>query len=192
MEPLIAELLGVFPQVTDRPYVLFGHSLGSRVGFELALQCQRRGLPVPACFIASGSRAPHLRKREPPLHDLPEAEFVARLRELAGTPEEVLSNGELIQLLLPLLRADFRIADLYCATPTRLNCPLVVLAGTEDETVTSGEVQAWEELAGGGCTIHWIAGGHFFVEHNRAWVLEKVTAVLTQVTELSRRRALFG
>ncbi|MEA3179920.1 MAG: hypothetical protein QOI59_3443 [Gammaproteobacteria bacterium] len=187
MEPLIAELLGVFPQVTDRPYVLFGHSLGSRVGFELALQCQRRGLPLPACFIASGSRAPQLRKRELPVHNLPQAEFVAQLRELAGTPEEILTNGELIQLLLPLLRADFRIADLYCAAPTRLNCPLVVLAGTEDETVNSQEVEAWRQVAGSDCTIHWIAGGHFFVEHHRAWVLERVNAVIAQVTTSSTR-----
>jgi surfactin synthase thioesterase subunit len=187
MESLIAQLLGVFAQVTDRPYVLFGHSLGSRVGFELALQCQRRGLPLPACFIASGSRAPQLRKREPPVHDLPQAEFVARLRELAGTPEEVLTNGELIELLLPLLRADFRIADLYCAAPTRLNCPLVVLAGSQDHTVNAHEVEAWRDLAGSDCTIHWITGGHFFVEHNRAWVLERVNAVIAQLATSARQ-----
>jgi len=116
-----------FPQVIDRPYLLFGHSLGSRIAFELALRCRQLGLPSPVSFIASGSRAPHLRTHENPIYDLPEAEFVAKLRDLKGTPEEVLRNEELIQLLTPLLRADFRIADLYCAAQTRLDCPIVVL-----------------------------------------------------------------
>lgn len=178
MAALVDELMSVFPKVTERPYVLFGHSLGSRVGFEVILQCQLRGLPLPVRFIASGSRAPHLPKREAPIHDLPDQQFVGQLRELQGTPEEILDNRELIEWLLPLLRADFRIADLHCAPRTSLNCPLTVLAGTQDETVSPAEVEAWSDLTTAGCDINWVDGGHFFVERNREWVLEKVNAVL--------------
>lgn len=181
MQPLISELMSVFPKVTDRPYVIFGHSLGSRVGFELVLQCQMKGLPLPARFIASGSRAPHLFKRELPIYDLPDAEFVEALRDLDGTPEEVLNNSELIQWLLPVLRADFRIADTHCAPRTALNCPLTVFGGTEDETVSVAEIEAWREVAANECDIHWVEGGHFFVERNREWVLEQVNAILARV-----------
>lgn len=181
MEPLVTELMSVFAKVTDRPYVLFGHSLGSRVGFEVILQCQRNGLPLPAHFIASGSRAPHLSKRESPIHDLPDERFIEALRELDGTPEEVLDNTELIQWLLPLLRADFRIADLHRASRTQIHCPLTVLAGTEDETVPAQDVEAWRELAAGQCDIQWVTGGHFFVERNREWVMEKVNAILARL-----------
>lgn len=179
MEALVAELMRVFPVLTDRPYVLFGHSLGSRVAFEVTLRCQVDGIPLPARLIASGSRAPHLTKRERPIHDLPDAQFVEAVRELDGTPEEILNNSELIQWLLPLLRADFRIADQHVAPRTPLNCPLTVLAGTEDETVSPAEAEAWKELTTGEFDIHWITGGHFFVERNREWVLEKVTALVT-------------
>lgn len=182
MEPLVAELMSVFGKVTDRPYVLFGHSLGSRVGFEIIVQCQLKGLPLPVHFIASGSRAPCLSKRELPIHDLPDAQFVEALRELDGTPEEILNNTELIQWLLPLLRADFRIADSHCASRMRINCPLTVLAGTEDDTVKPEEVEAWRDLAAGDCDIQWVTGGHFFVERNRQWVLERVNAILAGVT----------
>jgi surfactin synthase thioesterase subunit len=181
MEPLVTELMSVFAQVTDRPYVLFGHSLGSRVGFEVILECQRRGLPLPAHFIASGSRAPYLPKRELPIHDLPDAQFVEALRDLAGTPEEVLNNSELMQWLLPLLRADFRIADQHRAARTAIACPLTVLAGTEDETIPAQDIEAWRDLAAGECDIQWVSGGHFFVERNREWVLERVGAILARV-----------
>ena len=181
MAPLVADLMRVFPMLTDRPYVLFGHSLGSRVAFEVALQCQLKGVPLPARFIASGSRAPHLTKRELPIHDLPDAQFVEALRDLDGTPEEILNNSELIQWLLPLLRADFRIADQHVAPRTPLNCPVTVLAGTEDETVTPAEAEAWKDLAAGAFGIRWVTGGHFFVEHNREWVLEQVSALVTGI-----------
>jgi surfactin synthase thioesterase subunit len=181
MEPLVAELMRVFPTLTDRPYVLFGHSLGSRVAFEVTLQCQRNGIPLPARFIASGSRAPHLTKRELPIHDLPDAQFVEALRDLDGTPEEILNNSELIQWLLPLLRADFRIADQHVAPRTVLICPLTVLAGTEDETVSPAEAEAWRDLAAGEFDIRRVTGGHFFVEHNREWVLEQINALVTGI-----------
>lgn len=181
MEPLVAELMRVFPLLTDRPYVLFGHSLGSRVAFEVALQCQLRGIALPARFIASGSRAPYLTKRELPIHDLPDAQFVAALRDLEGTPEEILNNSELIQWLLPLLRADFRIADQHVAPRTALNCPLTVLAGTEDETVSPADAEAWRDLTTIEFDIHWVSGGHFFVEHNREWVLERLNTLVTDI-----------
>lgn len=186
MAPLVDELLSVFPEVVDRPYVLFGHSLGSRVAFELALRCQQMGLPLPVSLIASGSRPPHLRRSEHPIHDLPEAEFIAELRELNGTPEEVLQNEELLQLVIPLLRADFRIAELYLAAQTRLACPLVVFGGTEDHEVSRQDLDAWRDLSTYDCEIHWIPGGHFFIEQNRALVLQKVNAILAQASKRAR------
>jgi surfactin synthase thioesterase subunit len=189
MEPLVRELLSVFPEVIDRPYLLFGHSLGSRVAFELALQCQRIGWPLPVSFIASGSGAPHLRNDEKAIHDLPEAEFVAKLRELNGTPEEVLRDKELIKIVMPLLRADFRIADTYCATQTKLDCPMIVLGGTEDHEVSRQDLQRWSDVCTGECEVHWISGGHFFIEQSRALVLEKVNAALLRARVSFNRRA---
>jgi len=186
MSALVAELAAAFHGVADKPYILLGHSLGSRVAYEFAQQCQRAGLPPPSLLIASGSRAPHFPGDKNSIHDLPEAEFIDKLRELNGTPEEVLSNAELIQFLIPLLRADFKIADLYRAVPSRLHCPIVVLAGTEDWEVTEAAVEGWRELSNGRCDIHWIPGGHFFIEQSRALVLEKVNAAIAEIGRLDR------
>jgi surfactin synthase thioesterase subunit len=87
-----------------------------------------------------------------------------------------------------LLRADFRIADVHCAPRTPLNCPLTVLGGTGDETVSAAEIEAWREVTTRECDIHWVNGGHFFVEHNREWVLEQVNAVLARVIALRSAR----
>ncbi|QQP95722.1 thioesterase II family protein [Lysobacter enzymogenes] len=180
MDALVAGLAAAFRELSDKPYVLFGHSLGSRVAYEFARRAAGFGLPSPRLLIASGSRAPHFPATRESAHDLPEAQFIAKLRELNGTPEEVLNNRELVQFLIPLLRADFKIAAEYRATPVALPCPLVVLAGTEDHEVGEAAVEGWREVAGGACEIHWIPGGHFFVEHSRAQVLERVNAALAR------------
>lgn len=184
MSALVADLAAVFHGIAEKPYILFGHSLGSRVAYEFAQQCQRAGLPPPRLLIASGSRAPHFPVDRRSIHDLPEAEFIDKLRELNGTPEEVLSNEELIKFLIPLLRADFKIADLFQAAPSRLPCPIVVLAGTEDEEVTEAAVEGWRELSNGQFDVHWIPGGHFFIEQTRDLVLEKVNAAIADVSRL--------
>ncbi|QWP76763.1 thioesterase [Lysobacter sp. K5869] len=186
MSALVAELIAAFQELTDKPYVLFGHSLGSRVAYEFAQQCPRVHLPSPRMLIASGSRAPHFPAPRAGIHDLDDAAFIARLRELDGTPEEVLNNRELMQFLIPLLRADFKIADLHRATPVELHCPILALTGTEDHEVGDAAVEGWRELTDAGCEIQRIPGGHFFVEHNRALVLEQVNAALAQVARLDR------
>lgn len=192
MEPLIRDLLSVFPEVTDRPYVLFGHSLGSRVAFELALRCRQMGLPSPLAFIASGSRAAHLRIKEKPIYNLPEPQFIEALRELNGTPEEVLGNRELVELLSPLLRADFKIANLHCAERIPLDCPVVVFSGVEDHEVSQEDAGRWEELSTRGCEVHRFPGGHFFIEEHRALVLEKINVVTMSLARAWDRREPAG
>ena len=175
MVSLVNDLSAAFREVADRPYVLFGHSLGSRVAYELARRY--RGQCSPSLLIASGSAAPHYPRMRTAIHDLPDAAFVERLRELNGTPREVLDNEELIGFLIPLLRADFQIADHRCEAE-RLDCPITVLWGTEDPEVNKEAVQGWREVSGDPCDIHQIQGDHFFLERNRPAVLEKVCEAL--------------
>ena len=181
MQPLVSELMSVFQKVTDRPYVIFGHSLGSRVGFELMLQCQMKGIAASGALHRLGQpgTAP---VKAGAAHTRPAGCEVCRGAARPGWHARGgLNNSELIQWLLPLLRADFRIADTHRSSRTALNCPLTVLGGTEDETVSATEIEAWRDVAASECDIHWVNGGHFFVERNREWVLERVNAVLAGV-----------
>lgn len=182
MDAMVADFATAFAGLRDKPYVLFGHSLGSRVAYAFARQCAVLGVPGPVHLIASGSRAPHVQSTRTSIHDLPKDEFVAKLRELDGTPEEILENAELLDLLIPLLRADFRIADMYRAAVRPLECPLTVLAGVDDHEVAAVDVDAWAELTTAGCDVHWLPGGHFFINEHRAAVLARVNQVIGRAT----------
>jgi len=184
MEAMVADLSAAFVGLFDKPYLLFGHSLGSRVAYAFAHRCASSGLPGPARLIASGSRAPHVPSTRASIHDLPKDDFVAKLRELDGTPEEVLGNAELLDLLIPLLRADFRIADVYRAGPQPLGCPITVLAGMDDHEVAQADVDAWHELTTGACEVHWLPGGHFFVNEQRAEVIARINHAIGQASRV--------
>src|SRR5205814_4666171 len=120
IEPVAQALLPYL----DMPCAFFGHSMGALVSFELARYLRRQHGLSPVHLFVSGRRAPQLSDPDPPIHPLPEAEFLEELRSLKGTPEEVLQNTELLQLLLPLLRADFAVCETYAYAPeTPLLCP---------------------------------------------------------------------
>ncbi len=159
------------------PAVLFGHSMGARIAFELAC---RLGDKVRHLF-ASGSSAPEIPARlgaEPgakPIALLGDDEFVARLRVLGGTPVEVLENEELMQRVLPVVRADFVLVERYRAAPhAQVSVPLTVLRGTEDPGVSSADAERWQLRTSAAFRIKELPAGHFFLEPKRAEVLEEV------------------
>lgn len=150
----------------DLPYVLFGHSLGALLAFELARELRRRELPAPQHLYASAARAPHLPPRERAIHALPEAEFVAELcRRYGGMPDAVLQSAELMAMLLPILRADLTLLETYHHLPEPpLACPVGALTGTGDPHVRREEVAAWREHTSGGFTLQLMPGGHLYLK----------------------------
>lgn len=163
-EPLVEALAAALTPHFDRPFVFFGHSMGAMIAFELARLLRERRHPGPQRLFASGSPAPHLRSDEPPTYDLPDAKFIEELRRLKGTPSEVLENPELMQLMMPLLRADFALTQTYVYREgPPLACPFTVFGGREDEEVRGEKLSAWCELTSGGCSLKVFDGGHFFI-----------------------------
>jgi surfactin synthase thioesterase subunit len=147
---------------SDSPLVLFGHSMGAKVVVALARRLQAAGRP-PARLIVSGQRPPHLPRLRDTLHELPRAAFVARLREYGGTPAEVLANQELLDLVLPALRADFESNDTWACSPEpRLSSLLTVIGGEDDDHVPLADLERWRELAPSATTTV-VPGGHFFM-----------------------------
>lgn len=164
--PALAPLLSP-PGAGDSavPYALFGHSMGALVAFELAHRLVRSGAPAPAHLFVSGARAPQLPPTgDPPLHLLADAAFEAALREFNGTPEAVLADRELMELLLPTLRADFELCETYrCAQSEPLPCPITAFGGERDRQVDIEALQAWRACAGAGFAATVLPGDHFFV-----------------------------
>ena len=130
VDALVPELLPLL----DRPFALFGHSMGAMISFEVARRLRARQLAVPQRMFVSGRRAPQLPPEdERRTFDLPKDEFVEELGRLNGTPREVLEHPELLELLLPILRADFSVCQTYVYAPGEpLDVPITVLGGLED------------------------------------------------------------
>jgi medium-chain acyl-[acyl-carrier-protein] hydrolase len=148
----------------DRPYALFGHSMGSLVAFETCHVLAARKVAMPSLLIACGHRAPRLPRSSPAMADAPHSEFVAHLRELGATPPELFSAPDLLELILPVLRTDFRACESY--TPPhrpRLPVPMVVYGGLGDEDTSRDTLQAWQQETTGTCTVRMFPGGHFFI-----------------------------
>lgn len=186
MSALVSDLFDSIIKLLDKPYILLGHSLGSRVAFELLSRLQTEGYSLPEALIASGSRAPHLKKEFKDIWQMSDQEFIDELKILNGTPKAFFDHPELIEFLLPMLRADFKIADLYRAEKNQLNCSIHVLSGTEDSDIPKHELMAWQDLSLNKITLNYIHGDHFFIDKNPSDVLSQVNRVLSEIMEADK------
>ena len=181
--PLVEELAVVLKELFDSPFAFFGHSLGALISFELARELRRRGLALPEHLFLSGHRAPQLPREEPTIHDAPDDVFFEGLRTLEGTPEELLGNAELMELLLPALRADFAIAETYEHSPEPpLDCPMSVFGGLGDLVTDRSKLEPWAEHTTHDLRLRMLPGGHFFVNESRDLILRAVFQDLLPVT----------
>jgi surfactin synthase thioesterase subunit len=164
-------LAGELAADVDGPYVLYGHSFGALLAFELAHRLAPLAGP-PAALVVSGRNAPRTPHLLPPLHDAPARQLLSGLRALegglpfldegAGSPE----SPELLDLFLPLLRTDLRMAETYVhAGLPRLTCPVHVFAGDLDPVVDAAGLAAWDEETDGTCRVSVVRGGHMMLGH---------------------------
>ncbi|CAN5691730.1 N/A [soil metagenome] len=184
---VVAHLVRDIEPYLDCPVVFFGHSMGGLVAFELARALIRAGLPAPAGLIVSARRAPRLPHVDAPLHSLDDTSFVAEIqRRYGGIPEAVLEHRDLLELLLPALRADIHALETWQYTPaTPLDCPILALGGAEDRRVTAADLDAWAAETRGAFSRHVVPGGHFFLQSARPQVLSLVASVLSPLRPLA-------
>jgi len=172
LEPLISEWPVLLEDLTktiveqiQAPYVIFGHSLGSLLAFEICRTLQSRGCP-PVLLVTAGRNGPSENASQPSLHELPDAQFIAALRRLGGFPDSLLQQAELLQMFLPMLRADLRLAEMYTRRPgPLLDSPIIAFAGRHDRMTDDVGMLAWRRETTKGCELIRIDGGHFFLDH---------------------------
>ncbi|MBX3301075.1 MAG: thioesterase [Nitrospira sp.] len=182
---LVRELSKAIEPYLDLPYALFGHSVGGLVSFELARELRRRYGVEPFHLFISGCPAPQLRETDP-MYDLPEAEFLARLQQLNGTPPEVMSHPELMALMVPTLRADFSLRDTYrYHGEPPLTCPISAFGGTQDADVGHEKLEGWREHTTARFHVRLFQGNHFFLRTAQEPVLETLTASLNYAREVA-------
>ncbi|MFF4761612.1 thioesterase II family protein [Streptomyces sp. NPDC001292] len=157
---LVGDLAARISAEADGPYVLYGHSFGALLAYELA-HALRPVLGEPAALLVSGRNGPGVAHPQLPLYGLPKDRLIEQLRRLDGAPRALLGNPDLIDPFLPVLRADARLAELYRrGRHPVLSCPIRALAGETDPLADPAGLRRWEEETTGGCEVETIRGGH--------------------------------
>lgn len=166
----------------DKPFAFFGHSNGGLMAFELARSLRRAGGPLPRHIFVGGRPAPQEELDEEIIHALPHDEFIAALRRYAGTPEEILQNAEIMELIMPLLRADFSLGETYgyVAEPP-LDVPISAYGGERDDEVPPEQIEAWREQTSSRFAFRMFPGDHFFINGDRVAVLQELSRELRGV-----------
>ena len=167
----------------DSPYAVFGHSMGALIAFEWIRRVQNQNRPLPAWLFLSGRSAPQAQPDLPPIHGLPDNEFLAELMvRYEGVSQQLLQDPELIAFYLPILRADLSLVESYRFEPgEQLDCPIAAFAGIGDPSVNWNRMFAWKAHTTRRFTIQFFPGGHFYPQ---APLLQSISAALSEAANL--------
>lgn len=159
----------------DRPFAFYGHSMGALVAFELTRWLRQAGAPRPSRLLLAAFRAPQLPNPHIKIYHLPDEVLKVVLRT-DGTPQRILDNDELMQAMLPTLRADFELCDTYEYRPAApAGIPMTVFGGTGDERVSLTDLDGWAVHTSSSCEFVHVPGGHFFLHSAQDLVVIAIT-----------------
>ena len=162
MAPLVTDLLATLIPLLDRPWVVFGHSMGASIGYALARAATAAGLP-PTHLVVSARRAPGVPSPHPPFFALPDALLVSETeRHYGPMPALVRDNPGVLATFLPTMRADYQLLDTWRApTDVVLDAAVTAIVGAADPTVRPDQVEGWERVTRGPFEMRVVDGGHF-------------------------------
>lgn len=179
MPALVSQITAAMQPYTDAPYAFFGHSMGAGVAFELTRSLRRAGAVLPKALIVSGARAPQYRTGLEPNPELSDEQLIAELARLGGMPCEILNNREAFELALLPLRADTLLYRNYRYLPEPpLAIPIFAYGGASDPNVRPEHLDAWREHTSASFMRREFAGGHFYLQTDRAGILEALRSDL--------------
>jgi len=160
--------------LADQPFAFFGHSMGATIAFEVAQRMEQQLNVSPVTLFASGRRAPS-RHRDEKVHLASDDGIVKEMQLLAATDARLLGDPEILRMILPAIRNDYRAAETYRYEPgPKLRSPIIALVGDNDPKVTVDEAQAWSEHTTGAFELQTFIGGHFYLAGHQAAVINLI------------------
>lgn len=186
--PLAAALARSIASLGDLPFAFFGHSMGARIAFETSRQMDQDYRLRPRHLFVSGALAPHIPYPHL-LHEMPDDRFLEEVGKLGGVPAEVFENADLMELILPTLRADFRVAETYSLSPdSPLTCPITAFGGDTDSLAQSNDIAEWKRHTTHKFDMRMYQGGHFFLDSALPDMLDVIVRELASAAGLKATR----
>ena len=182
LDDIAARVTEAIAPELDRPFAFYGHSLGALAAFEVARRLRRAGAAGPAHLFVAAHRGPHLPNPHPEMRQLADNAFVAELRRrYDGIPQAVIDNPELLELMLPCLRADFHAYETYTyVSEPPLSCPISAFGGDHDLYVRPAEIAGWRDQTAARFRMRIVQANHFFVQTERDRVISAIAEDLFQ------------
>lgn len=194
---LIHGISGALAALVDDglPTFLLGHSFGALLAFEVTHEMRQLGRPLPRHLFASGHCAPHIRHGRGAIHELPDRELIEELRHYEGTSEHILAHTELMQVLLPIIRADLALDFAYdCPARPALPVKITTLGADHDCVAPVETILAWRQHTAHAFTMHIYPGRHFFIQRHLAEIARVVSSTIAEAVAAPSRTdfKLFG
>ena len=191
LDNLVEGLAHAIQPLIEKPFAFFGHSLGGLVAFELARYLKSNHLPQPIAMFISGCAAPQLPGQHPPLYSLTDAEFLSALKQFNGIPTELLQQPDAMELLLPILRADFQTVETYRFIPPEspLEIPIIALGGLDDPRVSREALEEWATQTSTRFKSIYFPGDHFFFNSAKNEIVRTIAEEMMSSLPAQRKPA---
>jgi surfactin synthase thioesterase subunit len=174
MAPLVEALAEGLLGALDRPFALFGHSMGALIGYELAKLLRQRHRIAPQHLFISACHAPEFPDAKR-WHDLSEQELMAEMRQVPGFPAEVLEHAELMRIVLPVIRADAEVTETYAYRPAEpLEIPFTVFASERDELIPRPSVDPWRAHTRAAFELYLVEGHHLYIQEQAPRMIQVI------------------
>ncbi|XP_051857608.1 S-acyl fatty acid synthase thioesterase, medium chain [Antechinus flavipes] len=182
MDQIVAEISNtLLPILQDIPFAFFGHSMGTTIAFMTALHLKENYKLQPVHFFVSSANPPHKNNisSHPSIFSMSEEQILQFIMNAGGTPKEVLENKELLEIFLPIFKADAHILQnfVFVKPAKTLSCDITCFSGTEEK---ASETEAWKDLTSGSVDSYKLPGDHFYLikPSNETFIINYMTKCL--------------
>lgn len=171
----------IFKTIGSRPFALFGHSLGAVIAFEVTKILEKLS-KNPQLLFVSGRQPPHLSLKMPPISGLSDSELLKGLLNLNGTDPEILAHPDLLEIILPIIRSDFKMGENYLLpiNDEKVQCPIVTIGTIDDPWLDLNEIAEWKYFTLKQCHVEILSGDHFYVKNNFIEVIQLLNKMLLE------------